>query len=271
MKNLITRSLSGIVYIAVIIGAILLGPNWTTGLMAVFGALALYEYHRMTILDEAYTPVRLAGFILAEIAVAAMILSNIAGWFALWFIALSIAACTLVRFVLALYDSKTPSALNDLSHWVMSLAYIGLPLACAGALWQNKLLLAVFVMIWLNDTGAYCVGSLFGRRKLFERLSPKKSWEGFFGGMAFCLLGGVVFSITGFIGGTGLLQWGGAAVLTCVFATWGDLFESLIKRTCHTKDSGNLIPGHGGILDRIDSLLFVAPIMLVYALFTNMI
>lgn len=271
MKNLITRSLSGIVYIAVIVAAIFLGPDWTAGLMAVFGALAIYEYHRMTGLNEAFTTVRLAGFILAEMAVAAMILANIAGWFVVWFMALFIAACVLVRFVLALYDSKTPSALNDLSHWVLSLAYIGIPLACAGALWQNELLLAVFVMIWLNDTGAYCIGSLFGRRKLFERLSPKKSWEGFFGGMAFCILGGVAFYFTGFNGGTGLLQWCGAGVITCVFATWGDLFESLIKRTCHTKDSGNLIPGHGGILDRIDSLLFVAPVMLVYALFTNMI
>ena len=170
MKNLITRSLSGIVYIAVIVAAIFLGPDWTAGLMAVFGALAIYEYHRMTGLNEAFTTVRLAGFILAEMAVAAMILANIAGWFVVWFMALFIAACVLVRFVLALYDSKTPSALNDLSHWVLSIAYIGIPLACAGALWQNKLLLAVFVMIWLNDTGAYCIGSLFGRRKLFEAL-----------------------------------------------------------------------------------------------------
>jgi phosphatidate cytidylyltransferase len=128
-------------------------------------------------------------------------------------------------------------------------------------------------MIWLNDTGAYCVGSLLGKHRLCERLSPKKSWEGFFGGLVFCIAAGIVASyilsdsIYSFMIITISL-----GVVVCVFATVGDLFESLIKRTLHVKDSGNLIPGHGGILDRIDSLLFVAPaVFFFYALVMSLL
>lgn len=270
MKNLITRALSGIVYMGLIIGAIFLGMTWTTVLMAIFGVLAIYEYHKITIFNQAYTPVRLAGFILAEIAVLILVLGQLAGYMGFDYVAGGVLICCVIRFVLALYDSKSPSALTDLGHWILSVGYVGIPLASASLLWQSHLLLAVFAMIWINDTGAYCVGSLIGSKKLFERLSPKKSWEGFVGGMVFCILGALGFWAFNFMPGTTFLQWTGAGVLTCVFATWGDLFESLIKRSYHTKDSGHLIPGHGGILDRIDSLLFVAPIMLVYAVMSLM-
>ncbi|MDE6276906.1 MAG: phosphatidate cytidylyltransferase [Muribaculaceae bacterium] len=269
MKNLITRALSGIIYVALIVGAIYLGMGWTAALMGIFGALALYEYHKMTILDEGYTSVRLAGFILAEMAGLSIVLAPVSGQFGIVLAGSVIFVCSVMRFVMALYDSKSPGALADLAHWVLSLVYISVPLACAVMLWHNHLLLAVFIMIWLNDTGAYCTGSMFGRRKLFERLSPKKSWEGFFGGMIFCVCAAVLFGVFGFVEDTSILAWAGAGVLACVFSTWGDLFESLIKRTYHTKDAGHLIPGHGGILDRIDSLLFVAPVLLVYFILTE--
>ena len=135
-------------------------------------------------------------------------------------------------------------------------------------------------MIWLNDTGAFCVGSLIGRRRLFERISPKKSWEGFYGGLLFSIIAGIV-------AGSPLLadhctaslhnanftavSLGILGLLVSIMSTWGDLVESMIKRTLGIKDSGHLLPGHGGILDRIDSLLFVAPATLLFLLIHTLI
>lgn len=271
MKNLVTRALSGIVYIGLIVGAIFAGYIWTSALMGLFAVLAMYEFHKITILDGGYTPVRLLGLILACIAALALVFTNVSGIFGSAIMLLIAVSAVIARLVLTLYDSKSPSAFEDMAKWMLSVVYIALPLACASALWIDRFLLAVFVMIWLNDTGAYCVGSFFGRIKLFERLSPKKSWEGFFGGLVFCVAGALFFYYSGLIYGTEFWAWFGAGILTCVFATWGDLFESLIKRSYHTKDAGNLIPGHGGILDRIDSLLFVAPVLLIYGLAVSLI
>ncbi|MDE6270682.1 MAG: phosphatidate cytidylyltransferase, partial [Muribaculaceae bacterium] len=149
---------------------------------------------------------------------------------------------------------------------VLGYFYVAMPLGVLNAFatitsrteGSEWVLMMIFIFIWLNDTGAYLVGSQIGRHRLFERLSPKKSWEGFFGGLLFCVVAGIcaamfVHSVVGW------WQWIVTSVLACVMATLGDLFESLMKRTLGVKDSGNLIPGHGGILDRIDSLLFVGP------------
>lgn len=174
-----------------------------------------------------------------------------------------------LRFTAALYD-KSEHALRDTAISSLSVGYIGLSLGLFNIAYifvttQGKVLaLAMFAMIWLNDTGAFCVGSLLGRHRLFERLSPKKSWEGFFGGLLFCLLAGYLCSAWLHLPVFKTGGWIVYGLIVCVFATLGDLFESLIKRTYKIKDSGKLIPGHGGILDRIDSLLFVAPATLAY-------
>lgn len=132
-------------------------------------------------------------------------------------------------------------------------------------------LLGVFIIIWVNDTGAFIVGSLFGRHKLFERVSPKKSWEGFWGGLIFSIAAGALLGATdsplsGFYVADRLWFWIVSGLLISLASTCGDLFESVIKRNLHKKDSGNIIPGHGGILDRIDSLLMVIPVMAVFVI-----
>ena len=123
------------------------------------------------------------------------------------------------------------------------------------------MVLAMFAFIWISDTGAYMVGCLIGKHRLFERISPKKSWEGFFGGLGLSIIIAALaarFIPDGYVLLSGYAQWIVFAVLVTIFSTWGDLCESLIKRTVGVKDSGKLIPGHGGILDRIDSLLLVS-------------
>lgn len=122
--------------------------------------------------------------------------------------------------------------------------------------------LAIFVFVWVNDTGAYVVGSQIGKRRLFERISPKKSWEGFYGGLFFALVASQVFSC--FVPDVSWYNWLGLAATIVVFGTWGDLTESLLKRTLGVKDSGHVLPGHGGMLDRFDSVLMATPAAYIY-------
>ena len=123
-------------------------------------------------------------------------------------------------------------------------------------------LLALFVFIWVNDSFAYLTGSLFGKHRMFERISPKKSWEGFIGGAAFTIAASVIFA--NYFTQLPLWGWIGFAILMIIFGTLGDLVESLFKRTLNVKDSGNILPGHGGILDRIDSVIFSIPALFIY-------
>ena len=134
----------------------------------------------------------------------------------------------------------------------------------AEGMYSPVLPLSVFVFLWLNDAGAYCIGSLLGRHKLFPRISPGKSWEGSIGGAVFVLA--AAWAISYWLDGVMLttLEWLGLGMVVVVFGTWGDLVESLFKRTLGIKDSGNILPGHGGMLDRFDSALLAIPAAVVY-------
>ena len=128
--------------------------------------------------------------------------------------------------------------------------------------------MAVFIFLWTSDTGAYCFGSLFGKHRLFERISPKKSWEGSIGGTFVSLLAALI--VWYFDRSLNIPQWLGFALVVVIFGTWGDLVESLLKRQLGIKDSGNILPGHGGLLDRFDSSLLALPAVVIY-LYTLMI
>lgn len=271
MNNLIVRALSGAVYVALIIGAILAGFGWFAALTTLLALLAIPEFEKIvnqptSDAKSGQTPWARKAALVADIicAIALVNIASIAALpsFLIYFIIGAVALYLPIRLTLALYD-KSVDAFAATGRSVLGIAYIALPLALLNLVYADRfesasLILAMFVMIWLNDTGAFCVGSLCGKRRLFERLSPKKSWEGFFGGLACCLIAGTIchYIIPGVV--FTLPGWIGYGALVCVMSTWGDLFESLMKRSHNIKDSGNLIPGHGGILDRIDSLLFVS-------------
>ena len=183
---------------------------------------------------------------------------------------LPILVYLLLRTIVQLYRPQQ-NALHSLERSFFSLGYIAFPIAMLNgikSISSPRLLLGMFMFIWLYDTGAYCLGMLLGRHRLFERISPKKSWEGVIGGLLACVAGAYVSHtwFDEFFQTPGLDVWMGLSVVVAVFATFGDLVESLIKRTVGVKDSGNILPGHGGILDRIDSLLLVAPAVLIYLL-----
>ena len=191
MKNIVTRSLSGIVYIALIVGSILGGGNYFNALCVAFALLAVWEFQGI-VLPGGRRPWLVAGRV-ADIF-AAGVITALHAIFEASLAAFEATLCVLLlypiaRFVISLFDRGSDAYACALRS-VASLMYVALPLAALNlayvAFSEGKwLVLLMFAMIWLNDTGAYCVGSLIGRRRLFERLSPKKSWEGFFGGLAF--------------------------------------------------------------------------------------
>lgn len=264
LKKLITRTISGIIYCSIFIAAALIGSYGVLALACILAVLACLEYAKIC---HELTPNIFPTLILDIAGCLALVLIPLEPLAVfLWIIAI------IARFIEQLYiPSSHP--LKDLSHSMMCQIYIGCPMLCMVLLsefWSPYILLALFFFIWINDTGAFLIGSLFGKHRLFERISPKKSWEGFIGGICFNLGFALIFYYfaNNFfemnLYNATVFTWLGFAAVVSVFATWGDLIESLIKRNLHIKDSGKMIPGHGGILDRIDSLLLVLPAVIIY-------
>lgn len=261
-KSWITRGLSGIIYTGVIVGCIFWGIIPFSVLASILGVLAVIEFEKIC---EGITDNNIPTLILDAVGVVFLtfgwLLYPLLGWICIY----------LCRMILELYV-KDGKPIRCMAISLMTQIYIGLPLFAMTTLGYNiglRFILAIFLLIWINDTGAFIIGSLLGKNRLFERISPKKSWEGFVGGLGFTLIAAWLFAIGG--GSFWEVRWNVitwlifAAVIT-VFSTWGDLAESLMKRSLQIKDSGNLIPGHGGILDRIDSLLLVMPASFIFVI-----
>lgn len=284
MNNLIKRTISGIIYVALIVGSLLGGTEWFILLTTLFAVLAMIEFHMLISHNNKSTGAISTAIKYLDIATVAALCITTLGDIA-YIIAVTeiLMIFMILRVILSLYD-KRDNALSATANSFLAVIYIGIPLSIAAFTdvitnappvnnYEPYIVLIMFIMIWLNDTGAYCVGCTLGKHRLFPRLSPKKSWEGFWGGMAFCIAAGVAcyFIFKDNTDYLYLAKWIGFGIVVSVFSTWGDLFESLIKRALNVKDSGHLIPGHGGILDRIDSLLLVAPAILIYIIATEMI
>ncbi|MCI9608482.1 MAG: phosphatidate cytidylyltransferase [Muribaculaceae bacterium] len=272
MNNLIVRSLSGAVYVAVIVCAVMFGGSWAfPALCALFAVLGVGELHRLCKADSP-APVALAaldmvGALIMVVAPSAGLIYLSGSGNAAVSVTGSAVAAFLVylmaRLICQLYLPKE-NAISSISVGFMAQLYVALPLSIASLIYLVSgpaIILTMFIMIWLSDTGAFCVGSLIGKRRLFERISPKKSWEGFFGGLVFSVGAGLLIHCLfgSWAPGMSVAQICILGAVVSIFATWGDLVESLFKRTAGVKDSGHIMPGHGGILDRIDSLLLVAP------------
>lgn len=276
MKNLLVRALSGAVYVALIVLCVFISPFAFWALISLFAAFALSELHkilaklelsnRITVwLDFALFAAVFISIIIPALArldyKVCPIHFMIGGMLALLPMMLYIPA----RIVCSVADrSDRPLKSTLASSFVVM--YVIVPLAMiaiTGAI-SPKLMFFTFLLIWINDTFAYLSGILLGRHKLCERLSPKKTWEGFFGGFIMCVIAG---ALIGQWDNGMWVQAGVYAAIVSVFGTFGDLFESLIKRSAGVKDSGSIMPGHGGILDRLDSIIAVAPFSLIAAFY----
>lgn len=263
MNNFVKRTLSGILFVALIISSILLSSYTFALVFAIISVLAVREFHILTNSSSVNVNNIIAMFGAALLFTSSYVYAS--GLMSA--IGYSVYGLFVVAVLILELYRKQVSPLNNWAFFIMGQVFIALPFSLLPLiafvdLYQPLILLAVFITIWVNDTGAYLVGVTMGKHRLFERISPKKSWEGFFGGALFALLSGYIFSL--FIPEITLVQWLIFSEIVVVFGTYGDLIESLLKRTVNVKDSSNLIPGHGGVLDRFDSMVLVAPVIYIY-------
>lgn len=278
MKNLITRSITGVIFVAAIV-VCFMRPEAMILLFALVTGLTVWEYtgivngienvcvnRFLATVAAVYFFLGMAGFC-AGIVPSAVFIPYL--------------LTVVYMFISELY-TKAPNPINNWAYTMLSQMYIALPFAMVnvlafrgvgnGVVYNYLAPLSIFVFLWTNDTGAYLSGSIFGKHKLFPRVSPGKSWEGSIGGGLLVLL---VSALVGMYQNsdmhetaTELLltvpQWMGLGLVVVFFGTWGDLVESLFKRTIGIKDSGNILPGHGGMLDRFDSSLMAFPAAVIY-------
>lgn len=253
------RFLSALVLAPLVIGLAYLGGLWFLGLILLIGVLAAWEYF-LLLAQGGHTPLRWLGLAAVVIIIAE------AHWAQGWSLRLVLTALILVSLSAALFRT-THAPVTDWAWTLAGVIYFGLLLNHFVAL-RNlpsglQWLLLALLLTWITDTGAYFSGRALGRHKLWPRHSPKKTWEGALGGWLVGVVAGA------FLGPwlVGQSWWAGATLagLVCLIAPFGDLAESMVKRQMGAKDSSHLIPGHGGVWDRIDSLLFVVPVVYYWA------
>lgn len=275
MKNFIIRAITGIFFVAAIVVSFI-NPLAMTFLFAIVTGLTIWEFTGLVNERDGVDTNRLictvAGvyFFIAVIGFCSELTPSTV------FIPYLI---TVVYLMITELYAKNPDPIHTWAYTMMSQMYIALPFSMLGVLafrgsyegvvysWVAPL--SVFVFLWINDTGAYLCGSLLGKHKLFPRISPGKSWEGSIGGFVFVsAIAVLIWHLAESYGYNDLslnaYEWVGLGLVVAVFGTWGDLVESLFKRTIGIKDSGNILPGHGGMLDRFDSSLMAMPAAVVY-------
>lgn len=260
MNETATRALTGAAYVALTLGAALAGPLTTTLLFLPVCALAAREMHRLGhgATQEA-PPVGIAVLttLATYLAVAFHGSSQLSSQ---WAAVIMLAAFTIGVVDILLGDRKEP--VREVGMLLILIAYIAVPFGLITSLLQGgpRLFIGFMIILWTNDTGAYLVGRAFGRTKLLPQVSPKKTVEGFLGGVLLAMVAGAALAWAWPV--LTLAQWIIGAVVVATTSTIGDLLESSFKREAGMKDSGNVLPGHGGILDRFDGFLLALPAML---------
>ena len=282
MKNFITRTITGILFVAIMVTGICLRGDAMILLFALITGLTLWEFTGLvnehvadttvnrfiTTAAGVYLFLAFAGYCTGIVPPSAFIPYLL----------------TLIYLFISELYLKQKNPIQDWAYTMLSQLYIALPFSMINVLsfqadpltgqiaYHWLLPMSVFIFLWANDTGAYCTGSLFGRHKLFPRVSPGKTWEGSIGGAVIVL---IIAAVISYFAGSdaslstlnaqlSTLKWLGLGLVVVFFGTWGDLVESLFKRTLGIKDSGNILPGHGGMLDRFDSSLMAIPAAVIY-------
>ncbi len=269
MSNFFQRTLTGAIFIIVVLGAVLMGGYTFAALFFIVNILGLAEFYSLLekngIRVQKFSGVFLGSFLLA------IVFLHLAGSLPADFLLL-LPAVLLFVFANELFLNR-PNPFSSIAYTLLGIIYISLSLSLFIAIpfvhsaggYGSSVVIGYFVILWTSDTAAYLVGSRFGKNRLFERISPKKSWEGVIGGLICGLI--AAYILAQYYRQFSLLQWLIIAIVIIVTGIIGDLVESMFKRNMQVKDTGHILPGHGGILDRFDALLFSAPFVFVTVYF----
>jgi len=259
MNSLLQRTLSGFIYVALFVGAILYSKESYIFLTTIFAAICIWEFSRLIHFKN------ILPYLLLPLVVYSTVfyLSD-----KRTFLLLIITLLASIRLIYFLYKKKAIISNSFLDKLDLVIRYILLPftflilIPFVKGTYNPKILMGILVLIWVNDSFAFLVGKNFGKRKLFPSVSPKKTIEGFVGGFVFSLI--AAFFIAKYTQVFSFFNWMIIATIVSTIGTIGDLVESKFKRQANIKDSGKIMPGHGGLLDRLDSLFFAAPFVYLY-------
>lgn len=276
MKNLIIRTASGAVMLVVLLGAILASKWSFMALMAVIAVGGMWEFYRFS--EKAgYQPMKWLGIFVgitifaANFAVSLFFDTEVDGVGAIiLMVTLPILVLAMPLMAICELYRKSATPIANIATSILGVLYVALPMSLlliiplllGNGVWNPWIIIFYVFIIWANDVFAYLFGITLGKHRLFERISPKKSWEGFFGGLLGAMAMGYVASI---VVEANAIVWIGLALVAAISGVFGDLIESMFKRSIDIKDSGNIIPGHGGWLDRFDALIVSAPFVFIYA------
>ncbi len=266
MKEFLKRTVTGAVFALLVIGPVLWSPWAFFAMMGVFAMIALAEFVKLFPSEPRTRGTVIYYFLGFSVYVLVGLTGmNVIGFSSLLLVVLSF----FILMAVEIFRQSDPSWMQVAAGF-SALLYIALPFGMMNSLyWLGSgnisfpwVLLALFVLVWVNDVFAYLIGSTFGKHKLYPKLSPKKSWEGSIGGFFFTLLFAWLFSLVATP--LTLIQWLWFGVIVSVAGGLGDLVESMLKRNAGVKDSGALFPGHGGVLDRFDAVIFATPFVFFY-------
>jgi len=268
LNNLIRRTITGIIYVAVMLAGASLHPLLFAIIFAVLLFLTQKEFYKVMEKGNNHCH-KTPGLILGIILFVACF-GTVFGLFPPKSCLIFILALILT-FIIEIFKNST-KIIETSTVTFTGFIYVAVPFSLlnfivfpgypADRLFNPSILIGIFFITWIYDTFAYLTGYFFGKHKIHKRISPQKTWEGFIAGAVFALITGVLNAVI--FKSTTMAEWLIIAGIIIIFGTLGDLFESKIKRDINIKDSGNILPGHGGLLDRFDSLLFVIPVVYVW-------
>ena len=266
MKDLLPRLSTGLLFLFVVIGCIIWNPYSLASLFYVVGVIGMLEYYNLVKIGGMHPQITL-GIVAATVLYLCIELIKLRIFPFDW-----ISICIPFFVAIFIYElfRKRPEPFTNIAHTLMGIIYVMAPFALLNVLTFEELVIAYnpaivlgfFVVLWLNDTGAYVFGRILGKRKLFPGISPNKTWEGTIGGAVLAVSGAVVISVIS--DQLNLTNWIILAVIIVICGSLGDLVESALKRSMKVKDSSNLLPGHGGVLDRFDGVLLASPMAFTY-------
>lgn len=273
MNNFTKRIIFGLIYVALVIASSIFGPVYFYGLFFMFMLVCIYEFIRMIDLKSIYP------YVLAVTAFSVAVISNnnlivFKDNMSEKIVISILLIVVYLLFVAALVSSRR-IAIQYIAKNFLTLVYVVIPFGLLikipylnfDGTFDTSVILGIFILIWSNDVFAFLIGKNFGKNKLIERISPNKTIEGFLGGFIFTFI--AAYFVATFCSSIQALQWFTIAIIVSVFGVLGDLIESMFKRQAGLKDSSNLLPGHGGFLDRLDSIIFATPFIYIYLFLTT--